>query len=46
MEGRQVLQARIGFFKESIVNVLDIVAAGIAEAHTAGLLALGVEIFK
>ena len=44
MEGREIFQARIGFFKISIIDRLDIVMTFIAEIDTAGLFSLATKI--
>jgi hypothetical protein len=46
VEGRQVFQGRIGFFKASIIDRLDIVMTGIAEIDTAGIFSLAAKIVQ
>ena len=44
VEGREIFQARIGFFQVSVIDRLDVPMASIAEIDAEGLLSLATEI--
>jgi len=46
MEGRQVFQGRIGFFKASVIDRLDVMMAGIAKIDAAGIFSLAAKIVQ